>query len=48
MMESGIDKHWDNLEKGSTPLIIRSFDFEFNLKVMHKFCLSKISNGPSI
>ncbi len=32
LIESGIDKHWDNLEKGSMPLIIRTFDFEFKPK----------------
>jgi hypothetical protein len=31
-MESGIDKHWDNLAKDFLPLIARSFDVEFNPK----------------
>jgi hypothetical protein len=31
-MESGIDKHWDNLAKDFMPLIIRSFNVEFNPK----------------
>jgi hypothetical protein len=32
LIESGIDKHWDNIEKSSIPLMIRTFNFEFNPK----------------
>jgi hypothetical protein len=32
LIESGIDKHWDNLEKYYPPLVIRTFNFEFKPK----------------
>jgi hypothetical protein len=31
-MESGIDKHWDDLEKYTMPLVIRTSGFEFEAK----------------
>ncbi len=32
LIESGIDKHWDNLEKRSAPLILRFLGFELKPK----------------
>jgi hypothetical protein len=32
LIESGIDKHWDNLKKDFTPLVIRTFNVEFKPK----------------
>jgi hypothetical protein len=29
LIESGIDKHWDNIEKHSVRLVIRNFNVEF-------------------
>jgi hypothetical protein len=32
LVESGINKHWSNLDKDTLPLIIRTFDFELKPK----------------
>ncbi len=32
LIESGIDKHWDNLDKDTLPLIIRDLDFKLKPK----------------
>jgi hypothetical protein len=32
LVESGINKHWSNLDKDTLPLIIRAFDFELKPK----------------
>jgi hypothetical protein len=32
-MESGIDRHWDNLEQGFIPLVFRAIGFAFNQEI---------------
>ncbi len=33
LMESGMERHWDNLEQESLPLILRAIGFPFNQEI---------------